>query len=217
MKSKVIGLARRIRLVKAATSRSGGRERTCLATGEIKPEADLIRLALAPDGTLVPDIAAKLPGRGLWISPQRDLVETARRRGGFNRSAGRAVAVPEDIAAQIEARLTARALSLLGLARRSGQLAAGFDAARLAIKAGRPAWRIEASDGAADGREKLDRLTRSAWGEDIPVAGCFSAEELGAATGRDHLVHAVLGAGSQSAAFAATMRKLSGFRAMNEF
>lgn len=210
-------LTRRIRLVKAATRRSGGRERTCLATGEIKPEADLIRLALAPDGTVVPDIAAKLPGRGLWITPQRDLVDTARRKGGFNRSAGRAVTVPEDMAAQIEARLADRALSLLGLARRSGQLAAGFDAARLAIKAARPAWRIEASDGAADGREKLDRLTRSAWGDDIPVAGCFSAEALGAATGRDHLVHAVLGAGSQSAAFAATMRKLSGFRAINEF
>ncbi len=217
MTSMASWLTRRIRLVKAVTRRSGGRERTCLATGEIKPEADLIRLALAPDGTLVPDIAAKLPGRGLWITPQRDLVETARRRGGFNRSAGRAVAVPEDIVAQIEARLADRALSLLGLARRSGQLAAGFDAARLAIKAGRPAWRIEASDGAADGREKLDRLTRSAWGDDIPVAGCFSAEELGAATGRDHLVHAVLGAGAQSAAFAATMRKLSGFRATNEF
>lgn len=192
------------------------REKKCLLTGEILPESRLIRLVIAPDDALLPDLAAKLPGRGMWISASRDAVEQAARKGLYNRSAGRAVHAPDDLADTIQDLLQARALSLLGLARRAGDLDLGFDACRLSLKAARPVWRIEASDGAADGREKLDRLSRSAWGE-IPVLGCFDAETLGGATGRGAVVHAILKSGSQARAFDETIRKLSGFRIIEDF
>jgi len=180
----------------------------------VRDEADLVRIALAPDGSVVPDLAAKLPGRGAWVSADRASVERAVARKAFNRAFGGPVTVPEDLAGTIERLLAERALNLIGLARRAGELAAGQDAVRLALKAARPAWRIEASDGAADGRSKLDRLARAAWG-DVPVAGCFEAEAIGLALGRGPVVHASLSEGPQARAFSAVMRKLSGFRPLD--
>lgn len=88
----------------------------------------------------------------------------------------------------------------------------GYDAARGAITASPPpAWRIEASDGSADGRGKLDQLARGA-APGVPVAMCFSAEELGAALGRTGVVHLVLAPGPEAAAFGVLMGKLAGFR-----
>lgn len=202
------------RLSNPAAVTRAGRERRCVVSGEVRPESDLLRLAIGPDGMLVPDIGAKLPGRGIWVSADRGSVERAVEKRMFNRSAGRAITVPEGLADLFQSLLEQRALSLLGLARKAGDLALGFDAARLALKAGKPAWRVEASDGAADGRTKLDRLTRAAWGE-VPVAACFSAGELGEATGRGSVVHGVLADGAQAPAFDVTMRKLSGFRPLN--
>lgn len=148
------------------------RERRCAASGETKPEEALIRLAIAPDGGLVPDLAAKLPGRGVWVTADRSSIERAVKTGGLARSAKCKIGVPDGLADQIEGLLEQRALSLLGLARRAGMLASGFDAAKLALKAGKPAWRIEALEASSDGRTKLDRLCQAAWG-DVPVAGCF--------------------------------------------
>lgn len=195
-------------------SQAKQRERRCIASGEVREEADLLRFAIGPDDELVPDIAAKLPGRGIWVSADRGSVEKAASKGLFNRGAGRAVKVPEGLSDCLEALLEARALSLLGLARRAGDLALGFDASKLALKAGKPAWRIEASDGALDGRGKLDRLCEAAWGN-VPVAACFSAEQLGLALGRGPVVHAVLNEGSHSRSFGVNLRKLSGFRPLD--
>jgi uncharacterized protein len=191
------------------------RERRCVATGEVGEEADLIRIALGPDNVIVPDLAARLPGRGAWVGARKALVEQAVKKKAFNRAFGAPVVVPDDFAGQIEALLAQRALNLIGLARRAGELAAGQDAVRLAVKAARPAWRIEASDAARDGRSKLDRLTFAAWGDDVPVAGCFLAEDIGQAIGRGPTVHASMAEGSQARAFSTVMRKLSGFRVLD--
>ncbi|MAK64270.1 MAG: hypothetical protein CMF75_05930 [Maricaulis sp.] len=190
------------------------RERRCVATGEVGEEADLIRIALGPDNAIVPDLAARLPGRGAWVGASRARVEQAVKKKAFNRAFGAPVDVPDDFAGMIESLLAQRALNLIGLARRAGELAAGQDAVRLALKAARPAWRIEASDAARDGRSKLDRLARAAWG-DVPVAGCFLAEDIGQAIGRGPTVHASMSDGSQARAFSTVIRKLSGFRAID--
>ena len=48
------------------------RERRDIVSGEVMPEHRLIRFVAAPDGTIVPDVAAKLPGRGLWVEASLD-------------------------------------------------------------------------------------------------------------------------------------------------
>lgn len=197
----------------ARTSRTKApRERRCVATGAVKPEGRLLRVALAPDGTLVPDLAARLPGRGGWVSADRASIDLAVKKRLFSRAFEQSVAAPDGLADQFEALLETRALSLLGLSRRAGSLAMGYDGARLALSKGpAPAWRIEARDGAIDGRSKLDRLAEAAH-PGLRVAGCFTAEAIGAALGRAGIVHAVLGQGPEASAFGAVIGKLAGFR-----
>lgn len=191
------------------------RERRCVASGEVRPEAGLLRVALAPDGSVVPDIAARLPGRGGWVSADRASVDKAVKKRLFNRAFERPVDAPDDLADRFEGLLEQRALSLLGLSRRAGRLAMGYDAVRIALKsAPPPAWRIEASDGAADGRRKLDQLARAS-GRDIPVASCFGAEALGGALGRSGMVHLALMGGPEAAGFSLAMARLAGFRAVD--
>src|SRR5574339_498363 len=98
-----------------------GPMRRCAATRERLPKEALVRLAVAPDGSLVPDIEERLPGRGLWIAARRDIVERAVTKRLLARAAGAGVSAPPDLADRIQALLARRCLELLGLARRAGQ------------------------------------------------------------------------------------------------
>ncbi|MDG1858732.1 MAG: DUF448 domain-containing protein, partial [Emcibacteraceae bacterium] len=59
------------------------RQRKCLVTGEMFPASKLIRFVSGPDGTIVPDVAAKLPGRGCWLLADREVVEEAIKKKIF--------------------------------------------------------------------------------------------------------------------------------------
>lgn len=186
------------------------RERRCVATGETRADDSLIRFVADPDGNLFPDVAARAPGRGVWVGATREAVLLAVRKGGFARGLKRAVKVPDGLDGLVEGLLEQRVLDFLGLARRAGQVVAGFDQVDAALRRAAPAWRIEASDGAADGRRKLDGLARG-WGA-IPVAGCLSGAQMGMALGRDLVIHALLPPGRLADAFGVEVRRLAGFR-----
>lgn len=188
------------------------RERRCIVTGDEPGEAALLRFALAPDGVVVPDFRAKLPGRGAWVRARRDLVDQAARKGAFSRAFQTKVAAPADLADQAERGLAQRCLDILGLGKRGGGLALGFDQVEGAFRARKPWALIEASDGSADGREKLLRLAFGLWGEQPPVVGCFSSTDLGMALGRDRVVHATWLDERMARLWAAETGRLSGFR-----
>lgn len=178
------------------------------------PEALLVRFALGPDDVLVPDVAAKLPGRGVWVRADRTHIETARRKGAFARSLKANVKAADDLADRTEAMLAKRCLDLLGLMRRAGAVAMGASQVEGAIR-GRPALAlIEASDGAADGREKLQRLHVGLWGAPPPTIACFTSAELGMALGRDRVIHACLLQERMALGWAAEIGRLAGFRAI---
>ncbi|MBF0166952.1 MAG: RNA-binding protein [Alphaproteobacteria bacterium] len=158
--------------------------RRCLASGQIRPKVEMIRFAVSPDGVLVPDLAARLPGRGLWLSPERDMVNTALTKGLFAKAARQKVAVPPDLAERLLDLAKKRCLEILGLARGAGQVVAGFDQVRDALVKQSVALHLEASDGAPDGRRKL----AGKMPELAPVM-LFSGTELGQALGREHVVH----------------------------
>ena len=132
-------------------------ERRCIYTREVAPRDGLIRFAVSPDGEVVPDLEEKLPGRGLWLTARADIVRVAVAENCFSRAARRNVSVPSDLANRLELLLDRRCLDLIALARRSGAAVAGFAKVRQALDAGDVAVLIEASDGAADGREKIGR------------------------------------------------------------
>jgi hypothetical protein len=162
---------------------------------------------VAPDGAVVPDVAARLPGRGLWLTPARDIVAAAVAKRAFSRAAKAPVTAADDLPDRVEALLARRCGELIGLARRSGHAIGGFEKVREALRAGRVGVLVAAADGAAEGREKLAAL-----GPGLRVVDILTAAELGAAFGREHIVHAALAAGRLADDFAATAGKLAGFR-----
>jgi len=174
-------------------------------------EARLIRFVAGPDGQVVPDLARKLPGRGMWVEATRAAVEQAAAKNLFSRSAKAKLKADGDLADLVERLLVRRCLDLLGLARREGVLISGFEKAAAAVRSGKAAWLIEASDGSQDGRSKL--LALAAHQSPQPrVCGAFSAEELGLALGLENVIHSVLPAGRQAWRWTEEVQRLAGFR-----
>ncbi len=173
-----------------------------------------MRFVAAPDGALVADVAAKLPGRGVWVRADRASIETALKRQAFARGLKKAVTAPADLADRVEALISRRCLDILGLAKRAGAIAIGTVQAEDAIRRAMPLWIVEASDGAEDGRRKLAKLTFGLWGEEPRVSGCFTSGEMGVALGRDPVVHAVLLQEGMAQSWTVEIGRLAGFRAI---
>ena len=62
-------------------------ERRCIATGEVQPKRGLIRFVVGPEGEIFPDLAEKLPGRGIWVAADRAALRKAAGKGLFARAA----------------------------------------------------------------------------------------------------------------------------------
>jgi predicted RNA-binding protein YlxR (DUF448 family) len=189
-----------------------GRERRCIVTGEIMPDSHLIRFVAAPDGQVVPDVAAKLPGRGLWVTATRKAVTQAVEKKLFARAAKANVTAAADLAERTEKALVTRMLGDLGIARRSGALVLGFDNVLRALDSPRPASvLIEAIDGSKDGKRKLYNAAH-ARGMKPQVLECLTSAELGLALGRENVIHAAVQPGGLAERLTFDAERLKGFR-----
>ena len=183
-------------------------ERRCIASGEVRPKDQLLRFVIGPEDRVVLDLSGTLPGRGLWLSARRDMIEKACARNLFARAAKSSARVPEDLPEQIEQALRRRCLDLIGLARRAGQAVAGFDKVRAWLSDGKAAVLIEASDGSADGRGKISAVGRGVT-PGLPIVELFDAATLGQTMGRDRAVHVAMTPGRLSLRFLAEAGRLA--------
>ena len=181
--------------------------RRCLVGGVTRPAEEMIRFVLAPDGSVVPDVAGRLPGRGFWLSARRDTVKTACAKKLFAKAARAQVTVAPGLDAEVERLLVRRCLDLVGMARRAGQVVVGFEKVRNHLRIAEAGVLLAAADGAANGREKVAALA-----PDAPVIDLFSGAELGAALGRGHAVHAVVAPGAIAGKLLHEAARLAGFR-----
>lgn len=185
----------------------GEPERTCAVTRSQLAPPDLIRFVRAPDGTITPDIARRLPGRGVWLSLDRAVVETAVAQNAFARSLKQSVIVPAGLATLVEHLLLERCIQALALANKAGLVASGFAKVEAAIAGGRVAALFHALDASIDGATKLDGKLRARMrqaqetieaeqGEATPtipiVVTELSGRELSLALGRENVVHAAV-------------------------
>lgn len=191
-------------------------ERRCIATGNSLPADELLRFVVGPEGDICADLGRELPGRGIWVSGRRDLLERALKKRLFARAARQAVAVAEDLPDQVEAIMRRRALALLGLARRAGQLTLGYEKVRALLAAEPAAIVVSAGDASLRGREKLLGGTAASDAGEASggriVVDLFSVEELSLALGRENVVHAALRVGGLADRFLAECRRLKEFR-----
>lgn len=190
---------------------AAGRERRDIVSGEVMAEARLIRFVAAPDGAVTPDLAAKLPGRGMWVEATREALVQAVKRQAFSRSAKTKLTADPGLPDLVDSLLHRRCLEHLGLAKREGVLISGFEKTLAQIGAGKAAWWIEASDGSADGRRKLAAAVRRS-PKPPELCGAFTGAELGLALGVETVVHVALLAGRRAGRWTEEVRRLAGFR-----
>ncbi len=191
-------------------------ERKCILTGQHGDRHSLIRLVAGPDGQVWPDLAARLPGRGAWITPERSAIEQAigkgRLKGALARSLRTPVAVPDDLVQRIEAGLERRALDRLGLELRAGHLIFGSEKLGEWARAGRLFLLLHAADAAADGTAKLDQAWRSGDGAPDGIIGIPAGREaLSRALGRENVVHSGVIHGKAAARIAQELRRWAAF------
>jgi len=170
-----------------------------------------LRFVIGPDGSLVPDLEEKLPGRGLWLSGERDMVNTACAKGLFRRAAGGEVKIPADLAGLVDGLMVRRCLDLIGLARRSGNVVAGFEKVKARLRERNVntggGVLLQARDGADGGRDKIMALAPG-----MTVVDVFDARELGRAIGRDQAVHVVMDEGKLAESLIRETKRLMAFR-----
>ncbi|MEM9937469.1 MAG: RNA-binding protein [Pseudomonadota bacterium] len=188
-----------------------GPVRQCAVTRERLPQTAMIRFVRSPDGVAVPDVAGKLPGRGVWVTAKRETVEKGLKTDIFSRGFKSRTQAMDELCEAVESQLVHRCIGLIGMAKKSGQAVLGFDQVRAYIRKREPGWLLEASDGAKDGRNKVHFLAKAIY-EEAKVAGALSSAELGMAFGREHVIHALLEHGPLAEAFGIAYQRLIGFR-----
>ena len=183
------------------TDSDGGPERKCILSGDKAPREAQVRLAVSPEGQVLPDVLARAPGRGAWIGVSRAELEKAIADGKLKGAMARAfkgapLAIPADLPALTEAALLRALNDRLGLEMRAGNLATGSDRIAEQARAGRVHWLGHASDASEDGSRKLDQAWRVGREEEgSGLTGMrlpLDRTALSVALGRDNVVHMAL-------------------------
>jgi uncharacterized protein len=192
-------------------------QRLCIATREVRPVGELIRFVVGPDGTVVPDLKRRLPGRGVWITARRHFVEEAVRRRAFGRAFKADVRVSHELADELERLLEQSALNALSVAHKAGLVLLGFAKIEAAIAAAPLVALIRARDAGEDGGRKLAAAFRRRTGDaaEGKIVDAFTSAQLDLALGRLNVVHAALLAGQASETFCGRWRFVECFRADN--
>jgi predicted RNA-binding protein YlxR (DUF448 family) len=176
-------------------------ERRCILSGEIGPREGLIRLAVSPDGLVLPDVQAKAPGRGAWFGATRDELAEALAKGRLKAALSRAfktgaLDIPADLATKIEEALRKALLDRLGLEMRTSALILGTERIAEKARGGAVSLLLHASDASEGGCRKLDQAWRvGSDREGSALRGTvlpLDRAALSVALGRRNVVHLAL-------------------------
>ncbi len=188
-----------------AIARERGPLRRCIVTRQTLPKEQMMRFVIGPMRELVPDPGGRLPGRGLWLRAQDEVLRKALKQNAFAKAARGSVLIPSDLAALIVSGLRQRVLDFLGFARRSGEAVSGREAVLDWFRHDKVALLIQASDGSPAERSRLTG------GREWPVLTPLTAAELGGVFGRERAVHVAVSPGRMVSSLQAETARLAGF------
>ena len=206
--------------IDSTEGRGDAPERRCILTGRTAARDELVRLAISPEGDVLPDALARAPGRGAWIGVNRAELEAALASGKLKAALQRAfksgrLAIPDDLPDMIENALRRAFLDRLGLEMRAGRLILGSDRIAGEARSGGVAALYHAADASDDGSRKLDQAWRV--GEDAEGTGLcgirlpLDRTALSVALGRDNVVHLALADSKSAERVAAPLQRLLNF------
>ena len=183
----------------------------CIVTRVVKPEDELIRFALSPDGVVVPDLKRKLPGRGVWVSLDRKMLGDAIKRHLFSKGFGAEAKAGPELADLVGLQLRKDVLSALSLARKAGLALSGFMKVEEALRHGNVRMIFHASDGSVDGRQKLDRKCAA----NVVIFDLFASGDLDLAFGKSNVIHAAVANGGMAEKLLDYARKLAQYDSLS--
>ncbi len=176
-------------------------ERTCILSRRTAPNEELIRLALSPDGEILPDVRARAPGRGAWVGVTRTELDAANAKGKLKAALQRAfkakdITVHADLGERTEQALRQAVLDRLGMEARAGNLITGSDKVEAAARGGKIHLLLHAADAGEDGRKRMDQAWRVGGGGGQKASRGMIFPEgrtiLSMALGRENVVHVAL-------------------------
>lgn len=185
----------------------GEPQRTCLVTGETLSKEELLRFVADPDGRIVVDVEAKLPGRGLWLTPKRSVLAEAIKRNAFARGAKAPVTLPDDLGAIVEERLKQKLTDTLHLCKKAGVLTQGFEKVKTALLKEKVAVLLHASDASHDGKAKLNKYCT----EQVKRIEYIDRALLSEVLGREDAVHLALAPHKITQYFWQNAQRFAGF------
>ena len=208
-------------IAEAVRAEKSAPERRCILSGEHGARDALVRLAISPEGLVLPDPLARAPGRGAWVGATRAELEQAVAKGKLRGALARAfkgapLNVPEDLPQKIDDALVRVLLDRLGLEMRTGKLILGSDRIAEHARSGRVALLLHAADASEDGAKKLDqawRVGREAEGTgERGIRLPLDRAALSVALGRDNVVHLALADDAAAERIVSILARLLHFR-----
>jgi len=161
-----------------------GPQRTCIACRQTKPQDQLVRYVVAPDGMLLVDYRHRLPGRGAYTCIDLECLQTAVTRKQFQRSFQGKCNELSFVALQdgLQQALLQRITNLIGMARKSSQVSSGSNAVIMALRQRNlPALVIISEDISESIAEKIRELSAR---QNVSCSQLFSKGMLGQVLGK---------------------------------
>jgi len=152
--------------------------RTCIGCRETFEKRDLIRIVRSPEGRLVPDLKAKLPGRGVYLCNRPACLQKAVRKNLFSRalrspvSASDLAGLEETICRLLEEKVR----SFLSVMRKGNQVVVGRESIAKKIKKKEVSLLLLA--------EESSEKRAGYEGKNIPLRVFLSRDRLGGAVGK---------------------------------
>jgi uncharacterized protein len=189
-------------------------ERMCLVTRVHGTPETLLRFVIDPDGVVMADIKAKLPGRGVWLSANKGVVEKAVQRKLFSKGFKKPVTCPPHLADHVEALLRRDMLGALSLANKAGCVVSGLAKVESAFRVGKVKALILAQEGQDTGAARLMSQAQQAF--DVIIVSSLLSDELNLALGKPHVIHAACLREEGSQGFMRTWHRFLRYQAKDE-
>lgn len=184
--------------------RRASSRRRCLVSREHGEPGHMLRFVVGPDGRVVADLSARLPGRGMWLLADRAVLEEKQLARFFSRAARQKVELPEGLLESVRDGLAKRLLDGISLGRRAGEAVCGFQKCRERIVAGRVGVVICAAGASQDEVARLLSGQR-----ELPVVW-VPGDILAASFGRERAVYAVMAPGALAERLKAEYKRFAG-------
>jgi uncharacterized protein len=185
----------------------------CIVTRVEADEDALVRFARAPDGGVVPDLQAKLPGRGVWVTCSRSTLNDAIKRQAFARGFEEDCNVPEGLPDMVGNLLRKQAVNQVSLARKAGMVVQGFMKVEEALRKTTVKVLLHTQGAGADGVSKLDRLK----GPKTVISDSFRSDEMDLAFGRPNVIHAAVAASGLADRLVVYLQRMADYEGKSSF